>query len=64
MIKKNGQVRICIDFHDLNVANPKDEYVMPIAIILVDTVTNNRILSFMDGYSGYNQIFLVEEDVL
>ncbi|XP_051152016.1 uncharacterized protein LOC127265996 [Andrographis paniculata] len=34
--KKNGKIRICIDFRDLNLATPKDEYVMPIADMLID----------------------------
>ena len=44
VIKKNGQVRIYIDFHNLNLATPKDEYIMPIADMLVDVATNNGIL--------------------
>ena len=36
---------------------------MPIADMLVVAATNNGILSFMDSYSGYNQIYLAEEDV-
>ena len=39
---------------------PKDEYVMPIVDMLVDVMTNNGILIFMDGHSGYNQIYLAE----
>ncbi len=31
VIKKNGKVRVCIDFRDLNKATPKDEYPMPVA---------------------------------
>ena len=63
VIKKNGQVRICIDFRNLNLAMPKGEYVMPIAEMLVDVAANNGILTFMDGYLGYNQIYLAEEDI-
>ena len=54
VIKKNRQVRICIDFRNLNLAMLKDKYAMPIADVLIDTVANNGILTFMDGYSGYN----------
>ena len=36
---------------------------MPIADILIDTTANNGILTFMDGYSGYNQIYLAEKDI-
>ena len=62
VIKKNSKVRICIDFHNLNLATPKDEYVMPIADMLADVVASNGISSFTDGYSGYNQIYLTKED--
>ena len=55
VIKKNCQVMICIDFCNLNLATPKDEYVMPIVNMLVDAIANNGILSFMDNYSRYNK---------
>ncbi|GKU85793.1 hypothetical protein SLEP1_g415 [Rubroshorea leprosula] len=63
VVKKNGKLRVCIDFRNLNLATPKDEYSMPVADLLVDGVARHRILSFMDGHSGYNQIFIVEEDI-
>ncbi|GKV47379.1 hypothetical protein SLEP1_g54284 [Rubroshorea leprosula] len=63
VVKKNGKLRICVDFRNLNLATPKDEYPMPIADLLVDGAARHRILSFMDGHSGYNQIFIAEEDI-
>nr|XP_025702565.1 uncharacterized protein LOC112803275 [Arachis hypogaea] len=54
--KVNGKLNVCIDFRDLNSAIPKDEYPMPIADMLIDSTTGHEMLSFMDGYSGYNQI--------
>ena len=60
--KKNGQVRICIDFRDLNDACPKDEFPLPITELLVDATTGFGALSFMDGFSGYNQIKMAPED--
>ena len=42
---------------------PKVEYVMPIVDMLVNVVANNGILTFMDGYLGFNQIYLAEEDI-
>jgi len=63
VIKKNGTLRVCIDFRDLNNATPKDEYPMPVAEMLVDFATGFEYLSMLDGYFGYNQIFIVEEDV-
>jgi ribonuclease HI len=62
--KKNmGKIRICVDFRDLNRATPKDEYPMPIADELVNQASGNKIISFLDGNAGYNQIFMAEKDV-
>jgi hypothetical protein len=64
-IEKKGtkKLRVCIDFRDLNIATPKDEYLMPIANFLVNSASGHRILSFLDGNAGYNQIFMAEEDI-
>jgi len=63
VVKKNGTLRVCIDFRDLNQATPKDEYPMPVAEMLVDSAIGFEYLSMLDGYSGYNQIYIAEEDV-
>ena len=62
VIKKNGQVRICIDFRDLNRACPKDDFPLSHIDLLIDNTAGYEMLSFMDGFSGYNQIRLAEED--
>lgn len=54
MKKKGGQIRICVDFRDLNKACPKDEFSLPNVDILVDVVVGHKHFSFMDGYSDYN----------
>ena len=61
--KKNGKLRVCIDFRDLNKAMPMDGYPMPIADMLVDAAAGHKVISFMDGNAGYNQIFMIEEDI-
>ena len=63
VIKKNGTLRVCIEFRDLNQATPKDEYSMPVAEMLVDSAAGFEYLSMMDGYSGYNQILIAEEEI-
>ncbi|KAM2986896.1 hypothetical protein FF2_007117 [Malus domestica] len=63
VLKKNGVLHICIDFKNLNLATPKDEYTMPILDLLIDAAANHAILSFMDGHAGYNQIFIAKADV-
>ena len=52
-----------MDFRDLNIATPKDMYVMHIADMLVDSAANNELLSFMDGLSGHNKILIAVEDI-
>ena len=63
MYKKNGKLRVYIDFRDLNKATPMDGYPMPIADMLVDTAARHKVISFMDGNACYNQIFMAEEDI-
>jgi len=62
--KKNGQVRVCVDFRDLNRACPKDDFPLPITEMVVDATTGFGALSFMDGSSGYNQIKMDPVDAL
>ena len=62
-IRKNGKLRVCIDFRDLNKATPMDGYLMPIADMLVDAATGHKVISFMDGNAGYNQIFMAKKDI-
>jgi len=54
---------MCIDFTDLNKACPKDSYPLLSIDMLVDGVTGCEMLSFMDAYSGYNQIRIHPGDV-
>jgi len=61
--KKNGKLRVYIDFRDLNKATPMDSYPMPIADMLVDAVVGHKVISFMDVNARYNQIFMVERDI-
>ncbi|KAA0051956.1 uncharacterized protein E5676_scaffold409G002320 [Cucumis melo var. makuwa] len=60
--KKNGKLRVCIDFRDLNNACPKDDFPLPITEIMVDATTRHEALFFMDGSSGYNQIRMALSD--
>ncbi|NAU72096.1 RNA-directed DNA polymerase, partial [Klebsiella pneumoniae] len=60
--KKNGQIRVCIDFRDLNKAYPKDDFPLPIPELMIDIASSHCLFSFMDGSSGYNQIKMAPED--
>jgi hypothetical protein len=61
--KNTDKIQVCLDFHNLNKATPKDEYLIPIADMLINNASGHRVISFLDGNAGYNQIFMVEEDM-
>jgi hypothetical protein len=61
--KNTGKIRVCVDFHNPNKATPKDEYPMPVAEVLINRASGHKMISFLDGNAGYNQIFMAEEDV-
>ncbi|GAU47368.1 hypothetical protein TSUD_403710 [Trifolium subterraneum] len=63
MVKKaSGKWRMCTDYTDLNKVCPKDAYPLPSIDQLVDNASGYGLLSFMDAYSGYNQIRMHPED--
>ena len=59
--KANGKWRMCVDFTDLNKACPKDNFPLPRIDQLVDSTAGHKLLTFMDTFSGYNQIRMAEE---
>ena len=61
--KANGKWRMCVDYTDLNKACPRDVYPLPNIDQLVDGVADNKVLSFLDAYSGYNQILVATFDM-
>ena len=60
--KKNGQIRCYVDFRNLNKACLKDEFSLPNMDLLIDSTAGNVMFSFMDGFSGYNQIKMAPKD--
>nr|KYP61737.1 Transposon Ty3-I Gag-Pol polyprotein [Cajanus cajan] len=63
MVKKaNGKWQMCTDYTDLNKACPKDAYPLPHIDALVNGAAGHQSLSFLDAYSGYNQVPMYPPD--
>jgi len=61
--KSNGKWRMCTDYTDLNKACPKDSYPLSSIDRLVDGAAGHKYMSFLDAFSGYNQISMHPPDI-
>ena len=61
--KKDGNVRMYVDFRDLNRTCPKDDFPLPHVNVLVDNTASNALMFFMNGFSRYNQIKMAPRDM-
>jgi len=52
--KKNGKMRMCVDYTSLNEACPKVRFPLPRIDQIVDSTAGCETLSFLDAYSGYH----------
>ena len=62
--KKSREIRLCMDFRNLNRASDKDNYLVPPMEQLLQMVSGSELFSLLDGFSGYNQVLVAEEDRL
>jgi hypothetical protein len=60
--KKNGEIRLCVDFRNLNRSSRKDNYSLPKMEHILQRVIGASKISMINGFSGYNQIFVLPED--
>ena len=61
--KKDGKIRICVGYRDLNKASLKDNFPLKNIHILIDNSAKHEMQSFVDCHTGYHQILMNEEDV-
>ena len=60
--KKNGEIRICIDFRNLNKVSLKDNYPLPKMNHILQKVVGSQRMSMLAGFSGYNQVLVHPSD--
>ena len=54
--KKNGKIWVCVDYRKLNAAIVTDAFPLPFTDRVLDAVAGHEVYSFVDGFSGYNEI--------
>lgn len=64
MPKKNKKLGICEDYQKLNAATVLDPFPLPYMDSILDDVAKHEMYSFLDGFSGYNQIRMVTEKIM
>jgi hypothetical protein len=60
--KKSGEIRLCVDFQNLNRVSLKDNYPLPKMDYILQKVVGSQKISMLDGFSGYNQIMVHPDD--
>ncbi|MCO5552146.1 hypothetical protein L7F22_005656 [Adiantum nelumboides] len=60
--RNNGKLRVCVDYRKLNAQTIKDSFPLTLTNMMLDEIAGHEMYSFMDGYSGYNQLKIALED--
>ena len=60
--KKNGKLRVCVNLKQVNAATVRDNYPLPITDHVLERVAGKKAFSFLDGFSGYNQVSIALQD--
>ena len=60
--KKSGEIRLCVDFRNLNQVSLKDNYPLPKMDHILQRVVGSQRMSMLDDFSGYNQVAVHPED--
>jgi hypothetical protein len=54
VLKKNGKLKICVNFSKLSVATKKDPYPLPFTDEVINTIVGHEVYTFLDGFSKYH----------
>jgi hypothetical protein len=59
--KKNGDLRMCVDYRQLNSKTKKDAYALPRIEEILENLSGNSYFTVLDAKSGYHQIEIAED---
>ena len=62
VMKKNGKIWVCLDLKKVNAATVRDHYPLPFTEHVLERVVGHEAYSFLDGFSGYNQVSIDPKD--
>ena len=60
--KKNGKFHVCVNLKKVNATIVRDHYSLPVIDHVLERVAGKKAYSFIDGFSGYNQVSIDERD--
>jgi hypothetical protein len=60
--KKNGKLRICVDFRKLNMTTKKCLYMLPFIDEVINIIVGHEVYTFLDRFLGYHQISITLKD--
>ncbi len=63
-LKKNGKLKVCVNYKALNKVTKKDRYPLPFCEMFLEEVAGHEMYTFGDGYIGYHQVKIALEDQL
>jgi len=63
-LKKNGKLRVCVNYKALNKVIKKDRYPLPFCEEILEEVVRHEMYTFGNGYKGYHQVKIAPEDQL
>ena len=59
--KKDGSLRLCVDYRRLNAKTKKDAYSIPRVETLIDSLQGSRFFASLDLFAGYHQVEVADE---
>jgi hypothetical protein len=60
--KKNGKLRICVDFKKLNATTKKNLYPLSFTDEVINIVLRHKVYTFLDGFPRYHHISITPKD--
>ena len=60
--KKNGKLRVCVNYRKLNANMITNAFSLPFTDSILDTIAGHELYNFFDRFSVYNQVRMALED--